>query len=161
MSDAVSSLCRSCALCCDGTLFAYVSVSAEEAEALRARDVALAARKDGSFRLMQGCRGLVERSCALYAERPASCRAYSCLLAKALEEGEVGLDEARGIVDGAHQRLGKLGAALGSEAGHSPVPAIRASLRGEGPAPSEDAERLWLDAREYLRRHFTGRHGLS
>lgn len=159
--DDVSSLCRTCALCCDGTLFAYVTVSAAEAEALRARDVALAERKDGTFRLPQPCRALERRSCTVYAERPAPCRSYACLLAKALEERELGLDEALAIVEGAHQRLARLRAALAMVGDTSPVPAVRASLRGEGPAPSDQATRLWQDAREYLRRHFTGRHGMS
>lgn len=161
LSDAVSKLCQACALCCDGTLFTYVTVSAAEAEALRARDVALSARKDGSFRLIQRCRGLEGRGCSIYAERPAPCRAYACLLAKALEEGELPLPEAMQIVEGAHQKLEKVSEALGGEPGQSPVPAVRASIHGDAPALTDEASQLWLDAREYLRRHFTCRHGLS
>ena len=161
VSDEVSTLCRACALCCDGTLFAYVTVPAEDAKALRARDAALEARKDGTFRLGQPCRALEARSCTLYAVRPGPCRSYACMLAKALEEGELSLDAALATVDGAHQKLAALGEALGAPAAGSPVPAVRASRRGEGAALSEAAEQRWQDAREFLRRHFVGRHGLS
>ena len=158
MSD-VGELCRACALCCDGTLFAYVTVSAADAEKLRDRDLALSARKDGSFRLPQACRALAGRDCAIYEARPSSCRSYACLLATQLEEGELKFSEAREVVEGAHARLNALRASMGAEG--SPVPLVRESLRGDRAALSEEAARAWTDAREYLRRHFTGRHGMS
>jgi len=162
MSEAVSILCRSCGLCCDGTLFAHVSLTADEAAALRERDLALESRRDGSFRLPQRCRALEGKVCAVYPNRPKPCAAYVCLLAQALSEGEIRLDEARATVEGAHDKLAALREELpGSDPLDSPVSALRRSLHGEGSPLTEAAEQAWDDAREYLRRHFTGRSALK
>ena len=138
-----------------------MAVSEPEAQALANRDLALEARGERGFRLWQPCRALVGRECSIYADRPAGCRAYNCLLATALGEGELGLEEALAIVDEAHTRLRELREKLASSSEGSPVPAIRRSLAGDGPALSEEATTSWSAARDHLRRHFTGRHGMS
>jgi hypothetical protein len=160
VSDAVSTLCQSCGLCCDGTLFAFVTLTAAEAESLHERDLAIESRANGVFRLHQRCGALRGKTCSVYERRPAACSAYVCLLAQALAQGEVGLAEARELVEGAHARLASVRAHLPGIDG-SPVPHVRRSMSGEAPVLDDDAASAWIDAREYLRRHFIGRQGMS
>ncbi|MBS2021890.1 MAG: YkgJ family cysteine cluster protein [Deltaproteobacteria bacterium] len=132
MSD-VSTLCRSCALCCDGTLFTHVTVSSAEGATLRRHALEIVTRaEDENLRLPQPCKALSGCVCTIYDARPASCRAYVCLLAQALTEGEVGLPEAQAIVAEAH--------------------AHRAHARLDPSNPSAQTAQ-----REHLQRHFTGR----
>lgn len=128
MSQALSTLCQHCGLCCDGTLFTHVPLRSTEVEPLRALGLPVKEREDGTPILPQPCAALNGRCCTAYAERPEGCRRYHCQLFSALSEGEVSLPEALAVVDGAHARL----AASGTERGG--------------------------DAEDYLDRHFRGRH---
>jgi Fe-S-cluster containining protein len=84
-SAELSSLCQSCGLCCDGSLFGRVDLQIEEGQG--ARKSRLRVVRDGkSFE--QPCSALAaiarppgdRRSCAIYAERPLSCRRFVCRL---------------------------------------------------------------------------------
>lgn len=90
-------LCRACGLCCDGTLFGLVRLLPGEAVALPQLAAADAAT------LPQPCPALQGVLCACYDVRPQSCRAFDCLLLRALREGEVTLAEAVETI--AHARL--------------------------------------------------------
>lgn len=158
---SVSSLCQACGLCCNGTLFAYVTLSPDEAQALIDRDVAVGMRKDGHYRLPQRCSALDGTRCTVYEARPHGCRAYVCQLATALEQNEVGLEDAMKTVQDAHRLLAALQAELPPGEATSAVHHVRRSLAGEEPALSDAAQHAWERAREFLRRHFTGRHGLT
>jgi uncharacterized protein len=91
-----SRLCRDCALCCDGALFARVPLVEGEPPPPGVR---VAETAGGGRYLPQPCAALVDRACAAYAERPRACRTYRCLLVGALEAGEVGLREALRAVE--------------------------------------------------------------
>jgi len=84
-------LCVSCNMCCDGTLFGYVEVTAQEQTRLGAgpdiREI------KGRLAMRQACTKLGQDGmCGCYAVRPQKCDAFNCKLLKALEAGEV--DEA-------------------------------------------------------------------
>lgn len=86
------SICVSCNMCCDGTLFGFLEISADELGPLgpkvQTRDV------EGTFSLVLGCPNLGETgACGIYADRPAKCRAYNCNVIKRMEAGQ--LDRAR------------------------------------------------------------------
>jgi Fe-S-cluster containining protein len=125
----LSTLCQRCGLCCDGNLFKSVPLQPTEVEPLRRLSLPVIERSDGSPGLAQRCAALEGRCCTVYAQRPEACRRYRCNLFTALAEGEVSLDEALTVVDGAHSQL-------------------RAVETGQ--APREPAE-------AYLDRHFRGR----
>ncbi len=102
------SLCRRCGLCCDGTLFAWVTVAAGEIEPLRSLGLPVVQRPDGSPALRQPCPALSGRDCTVYAARPGPCRQFRCQQLIALEEGEIDLSEASAVVDRAHREIGGL-----------------------------------------------------
>jgi Fe-S-cluster containining protein len=106
---SLTTLCLACGLCCDGTLFTQVPLRRTEASALQALGLPVREREDGTPVLSQRCAALDGRSCTAYAQRPETCRRYQCNLATALSEGEVSLQEALAVVDGAHALLSSTG----------------------------------------------------
>jgi hypothetical protein len=105
------SLCLSCGLCCDGTMFREVPVTHEEARTLGAR-----ARFDRNrTRMRQPCRALEERRCQVYADRPAKCREFSCLVLQSLERDELSEVEAREAIADVLARRARVAELLGLE----------------------------------------------
>ncbi|MBS2027516.1 MAG: YkgJ family cysteine cluster protein [Deltaproteobacteria bacterium] len=159
---SLSTLCQACGLCCDGSLFTFVSVDAEQGKKLLARDVALELRKDGVYRLHQRCASLEGTRCQIYEDRPGPCRSYVCLLGTALQEGELSLRDSLELVAQAHARIAELDATLPvrADARTGTVQRVRQSRAGEGPALPDDAVAAWERVRDLLQRVFTGRHGM-
>lgn len=92
---AASTLCRACGLCCDGTLFTAVPLTADDRVPAPA----------GATRLPQPCAHLVSRCCQVYERRPLACRRFDCNLLHALRDGEVTAEGALAIVGEAHRRV--------------------------------------------------------
>ncbi len=86
----LTTLCQSCGLCCDGSLFGRVPLL--PAEVPLARKHRLHVVPSGSA-MEQPCAALVldaekSRTCTAYDDRPAACRAFDCvLLARHRSEG--------------------------------------------------------------------------
>ena len=78
-------------------------------EPLKALGLPVKAREDGTPILPQRCAALDGKRCTAYAERPQGCRRYHCNLFSALSEGEVSLEEALAVVDGAQALLASVG----------------------------------------------------
>ena len=74
----LETLCRSCGLCCDGSLFGRVPLRPEEVTT--ARKVRLHVIPSGkSFE--QPCSAFGdERACGIYDARPSACRDFACRL---------------------------------------------------------------------------------
>ncbi len=85
-SAIVSALCTTCALCCNGVLFADVRLQAgDDAARLAALGVELK-RRSSTARFPQPCSCLSGNSCGIYADRPSRCRTFECrLLQRALK----------------------------------------------------------------------------
>jgi Fe-S-cluster containining protein len=96
VSDDVSSLCRVCALCCDGSLFTRVPLGPTEVVPEAALGVVTNAT--GARHVPQRCQAVEGFDCREYAQRPLACRRYECLLVGAMRGGEVSLSEAVGVV---------------------------------------------------------------
>ena len=158
-SGELSALCLHCGLCCDGSLFAHVSLTQSEAQELMARDVAVGLRPDRTYVLNQRCGALEGKCCTVYEARPEGCRKYVCLLATALGTNEVSLPEAKKVVDEAHAQLAVLDELVPRDDGAPSSPVRRAQSAQDGSLKPEAAA-AWEKVREYLRRHFTGRFGL-
>jgi uncharacterized protein len=152
MSKDLSTLCLHCGMCCDGTLFTQVPLKPPEAQALRKHGLSLGAKEDGTPVLPQRCAALDGLCCTVYAERPEACRRYRCQLFTALAEGEVSLEEAKGVVDAAHAKVEAVAALLPPRAGirEARLGAASSSLPGE-------AREALARAELYLDRHFRGR----
>ena len=95
--DEATDLCRSCGLCCNGMLFDYVPVEEAEIERLAELGFAIWRGKDGAPRFDHPCPKFCGE-CAIYLERPESCKRYRCELLKKLEAGELSFAGASEIV---------------------------------------------------------------
>ncbi len=109
-------LCRSCAACCDGTLFSVVPVSPGD-----------------RFAVVQPCPHLAARSCTHYEVRPRACAAFRCTVLGAVESGGVGRGEALALVAELRDAADELRRIV-------PAPPDRAL-----PESLHDAEQRWFD----------------
>jgi Fe-S-cluster containining protein len=147
---SVAELCQACALCCDGTLFVRVSVTEGEAALLSRDGVATELRAKNKRVLPQPCAALEGTRCRCYASRPGPCREYVCLLATALEAGEVTRAGALEVVAEARRRAAALEGKL--DGGEGPL--LRRA-REQADTSVEVREALgFLEA--HLRRRFLG-----
>ncbi len=153
--SAASSLCTACGMCCDGTLFSFVVLSAEEGRTMKAAGVEVH-EEAGRSRLPQRCGALAGCRCTVYAQRPFTCRRFDCLLARSLNDKELPLDEALGVVAQARSRLDVLEGLLPPRhADERSGPVLRAARLAQGGTEVSAAARGAFDhAQDYLRRHF-------
>jgi uncharacterized protein len=82
----LEALCLSCGLCCDGSFFDRVPLTAQEASDF------------GSTHLKQRCSQLQGTCCKAYERRPLACKRFECLLFQALKDKELPLSAAQEIV---------------------------------------------------------------
>jgi hypothetical protein len=85
-------LCLACGFCCNGVLHTYTRVAANEVPALQRLGTPIYPIPDGTnhrdeFAFDQPCPHWQGNCCAIYAQRPKSCRGYECLLYKKLAAG--------------------------------------------------------------------------
>lgn len=99
--NSLETLCQSCGLCCDGTLFTRVPLSLTEQ--VPEHKLKVVTNDLGGRHVPQRCAALEGTKCQVYAERPLACRRYECLLYGALREGEVALPEALEVIRRAQQ----------------------------------------------------------
>ncbi len=93
----LESLCRSCGLCCDGTLFSKVPLNFSEV--VPEAKLKVITNGFGARSIPQRCAALEGTLCQVYSERPVVCRRYECSLLVALRDNEVGIDEAMATID--------------------------------------------------------------
>lgn len=155
MSEALSRLCLACGLCCDGSLFQFVSVSLEEAGALRARGQKVIERRKKEV-LALPCGALEGKCCRVYEVRPQGCRAFTCLVGRRLVAGTLPEAEARTFVDGALERIERLGALLAAPEGESVLMHARRVVGEPGQRVSAEACEALREADAYVREHFIG-----
>jgi hypothetical protein len=105
-------LCRACGMCCDGSLFDLVKLEAGD-DARRLRELGLPIKwtrgKVPVARFPQPCSALcADRTCRLYTDRPAQCRAFECRTLKTAQAGEITFASAMRIVRQARRRADKI-----------------------------------------------------
>jgi hypothetical protein len=83
---SAETVCQACAMCCDGTLFTRVPLTAADAAP---PEVHAVTTPTGARYLPQPCAALDGTRCRVYAQRPTVCRRFECLLLVALRDGEV------------------------------------------------------------------------
>ena len=92
---AANELCRQCGFCCDGTLFASVTVVEEEVVEIGIR---VKKRNDGKLIFHQPCPEFSWGACSIYDTRPAKCQSYQCKLQKKVMNASLSLDEGRVVI---------------------------------------------------------------
>lgn len=109
--DASSTLCTSCGLCCDGSLFSIAPLVPEDG----AVTPPLRSQEDDDERYLSlPCRALDSaRCCTVYGNRPRICGAFRCALLDRLDGGTISLQEAVHKVAVARQHKSRTLAVVG------------------------------------------------
>ncbi len=94
-------LCVRCGLCCDGTLFSFLRVDADEAGAFA---LPIVEQDAGRHVLPLPCVALSGTRCGVFPRRPRGCARFDCKLLVALRDRAVHLDEALALVAEARAR---------------------------------------------------------
>jgi Fe-S-cluster containining protein len=130
-------LCTSCGLCCDGTIFGIVRVSADESDRLASL---LPLRHDQAHGIVfdQPCPQFSQGCCSIYAQRPARCARYECEVLRAFKAGSLKLDEAERRIAQARKLARDLTGVL--EAGATMVDARKALHEAPAAWQDEDAD---------------------
>ena len=168
----MSTLCLSCGLCCDGTIFDVVPLTERERVTVTRLGLPVIRHKSGPAMPLP-CEALDGLACQVYMSRPAPCRAFHCALFDAVATNKVGLREALDLIAVARSLLGVLGKAIGDapagEKWRPPVAGENDEEEGDTAGPIQGARRLQrrrfdpvidraLDAVErHLDLHFRGR----
>jgi len=95
-SPLPETLCLSCGLCCDGTLFRDVELQpGDDTAKLRAHGLPIPFAAPRGSRFSQPCAALcADLKCRVYADRPARCQQFECAVFKAVASGAVELPAA-------------------------------------------------------------------
>lgn len=104
MSDPIqkkptSDICTACGICCDGTLFTYVSLKEHEIKPLEASPLVLRHSANDKIAFSLGCTCLKDGLCSIYDIRPDVCRNYMCALPKSVTAGHISQPKAYDIID--------------------------------------------------------------
>jgi hypothetical protein len=93
------SLCLTCGLCCDGTFLSGVPLSPDdEVSPLEAVGANIVSDNDLTL-LKLPCAAHKNCACAVYANRPQTCRTYKCKLLKRFERDETSRQSALEIIN--------------------------------------------------------------
>ena len=91
------SLCISCGICCDGTLFNRVGIRNEaDVESLQGTPVTIRTTDDEQW-FSQPCVAF-DGCCSIYEQRPTTCRKFACSLLHRHGAGEVSTEEAKRVI---------------------------------------------------------------
>src|SRR5436190_3387567 len=92
---AQQSLCLSCGLCCDGTIFGRVQLKADDILGpLKSGLIQIELKGTKTF-FRQPCSAYRESCCQIYEDRPTNCRDYRCELLKKYEAQVVTWEDAQ------------------------------------------------------------------
>lgn len=98
-TSLTDTLCTTCGLCCDGSMFADVELeSSAEITELEILGLDVEEGEGSAGLLSQPCRALKGRRCGIYARRPKCCRTFECALLQDVRTGTVSLDQAHAHV---------------------------------------------------------------
>jgi hypothetical protein len=147
----VGDLCQACGVCCQ-VLFRYALLTDEEVDRLAKLRVPTTRRRNGEKALRLGCSALAGTRCGIYEARPKACDDFFCLLALRLRVGQVGYEEALGIVRAVQGMLSQMEEQLPPRAEDEPRSVIeRAHDHGLSEGPQ-----LLRRTEDFLREHFRG-----
>ena len=99
VASSSQSLCLTCGLCCDGTLFWGLPLKPDDdVTPLKAIDINIVSDNDLTI-LKLPCAAHKNCTCTVYANRPQACRTYKCKLLKRLERDDTSWQSALEIIN--------------------------------------------------------------
>lgn len=111
-ASLTDTLCTTCGLCCDGTLFADVELGPAEAARLEIMGMEVEQEDRSVGLLSQPCAALRGTRCGIYAHRPACCRVFECRLLQNAARGAVTVERALEQIADAREQIRQVRAML-------------------------------------------------
>jgi len=94
------SICQSCGICCDGTLFGSAEIDSSGPGPLWPAKV-LQSISDGKT-LPQPCSAFQKHICVIYPSRPKVCQSFSCALLKEFSSGAISYEDSLSVIQATH-----------------------------------------------------------
>jgi Fe-S-cluster containining protein len=123
MSDEsnAQSLCRSCGLCCDSTLFRKVRLNTSDNLALL-QTAGISIRNDENKQFfLQPCVCYEKNICLIYRDRPHACVEFKCHLLKRYEQHDISYQEALAVIKATLDHRADVRALLQSRSSSEPT----------------------------------------
>ena len=99
MASSSQSLCLTCGLCCDGSIFSSVRLKPDdEITPLKAVGINIVSDSESNA-FKQPCAAHKNCTCTVYANRPQECRRYKCELLKRFERDDISHEAALEIIN--------------------------------------------------------------
>lgn len=160
-----ANICVGCGLCCDGTLFDWAPLRADDDRSGPIFEHgARVGDRDDSFHLP--CTSVVDGRCQIYElERPHVCGAFFCDLHRAVESGGVAYEDAARIVEDTIRHRDVVRNGLESALGRPLDTSLAVAFAEFGRLPAEDRavhQELLIDyaaLRLRLTKHFSEKLG--
>ena len=100
LASLSQSLCLTCGLCCDGTIFSSVPLKPDdEISPLETVGIDIVLDSDANSLFKLPCAAHKNCTCTVYANRPQVCRGYKCELLKRFERDEIPHEAALEIIN--------------------------------------------------------------
>ncbi len=147
----LTEICKACGMCCDGTLYLYVTLTDDEVSQLAKYEALVLSTKHEQPTFAEPCVLHEAAGCSAYEDRPDACRRYLCTLLCDVERDELTVDEALLIVEEARARVDIVKELVPLEPG---MP-LAISIWDEPPDSVQgDARVAWERALWHLSKHF-------
>lgn len=153
MTDAdraaeLTRLCRTCGVCCNGVMFAYVEVEKSEMRADTRRRLHVL---EAENRFTLPCCEHGPEGCQVYDDRPSICRSYTCALYDEYKETGEELDRKLMRVERIKQLVATIRARRRGAADHEWLPRAISEMLAVG-KPTDVERELLLDVAELAMR---------
>lgn len=92
----VQSICLSCGMCCDGTLFDFAPIKPEDDLSALLAAGNTVVKREAESHLNLPCAAHIDNRCQIYNQpRPTICHTYHCLLLKRYSNEKISYEEAQ------------------------------------------------------------------
>ncbi|MEN9800517.1 MAG: hypothetical protein RL653_4214 [Pseudomonadota bacterium] len=149
----LSDLCSECGLCCNGTLYSYVTLVPDDMPRLEKYTQLRFIERNHQQTFDEGCVLHTGTGCGAYDDRPDTCRRYSCGVLRAVAADELTEHEALQVIREARALVENVKEYVEIEPGR---PMAVSTWDAPPPDIDDDARLAWERTLRFLGRHFLG-----
>jgi hypothetical protein len=96
--DLTQELCKSCGLCCDGSILNWTNLRTSEIGFANTQGFNIVRVDHDTFAFTQPCPAYTAPICSIYQNRPHACRSFACKLFIDVENQVIDFDKAQQVV---------------------------------------------------------------
>jgi hypothetical protein len=146
-------LCSSCGMCCNGTLYNYVTVVPDDLPKLEKYPQLQLKIRNEQATFDEPCVLHTGKGCSAYDDRPATCSRYMCTLLRAVEDEEVTEEEALLLIKEGRALVDNVKEYVAFEPG---LPIAVSTWDAPPEGIPEEARLAWERTVHHLGKHFLG-----